>query len=884
MTGNDIRQRFLDYFATKGHQVVSSSSLVPYNDPTLLFTNAGMNQFKETFLGREKRDYVRAASAQKCVRAGGKHNDLENVGRTARHHTFFEMLGNFSFGDYFKQKAIEYGWEFLTQEMGLPPAKLWISVYEEDAEAYELWRDVIGVPEERIIRMGAKDNYWSMGDTGPCGPCSEIHIDQGEHMRCGPQCEIGVCECDRFLELWNLVFMQFDRAEDGTLTPLPKPSIDTGMGLERIAAVVQGVYSNFDCDLLRGLISYIEELSGKGYGHSDDDDISMRVIADHSRAMAFLISDGVLPSNEGRGYVLRRIMRRAARHAKMLGFREPILYQTADRVVAMMGQAYPELQQRRDFLAKVIHNEELRFVATLENGLRILNDAVARLKAEGRTELPGELIFKLYDTYGFPVDLTADIVEKEGFTLDEAGFEEHMEQQRQQARASWGGSGEEAVAPLYRQLYDEGLRSEFTGYNRLQDLAEIKALVKDGQLVSQVQEGDKAEIVTAISPFYGESGGQVGDIGTIATANGRFQVEDTQRPVPNLIVHRGHMLQGSLATGDAADLVVEDDARAHTARNHTATHILHAVLQEMLGDHIKQAGSLVTPERLRFDFTHFAALSNDELVRIEAEVNRRIRRNDAVDQAEMSLEEAQSQGATALFGEKYGEQVRVIRLGDYSLELCGGTHAEAAGDIGLFKILQESGISAGVRRIEAVTGLQAWQYIRQQEETLQELAHMLKTDTAQLPQRLSRMVERQRTLERELETLQDKLHAEQAADLLAQVQEIDGIRLLATEVEADSGKALRDMSDPMRNKLGSGVLVLGSRQGDKAQLLVAVSKDLTDKLHAGNLVRELAAQVGGKGGGRPDLAQAGGNAPQALPTALEQASELLKQQLTAANQ
>jgi alanyl-tRNA synthetase len=882
MTGNDIRTRFLQFFQERGHAVVPSSALIPHNDPTLLFINAGMNQFKDVFLGREKRDYVRATSAQKCVRAGGKHNDLENVGQTARHHTFFEMLGNFSFGDYFKQDAIAHAWHFLTEEMGLSKDKLWVTVFREDDEAYDIWRNQQGIPEERLIRMGEKDNFWSMGDTGPCGPCSEILIDQGESMTCGDNCGIGKCDCDRYLELWNLVFMQFNRDADGTMHPLPKPSIDTGMGLERITAVMQGVQSNYDCDLLRGIIAYVEELSGKRYGDDPAHDMSMRVIADHSRATAFLIADGVLPSNEGRGYVLRRIMRRAARHAKMLGFADPVLYRTASYVLQSMAEAYPEPAQRTDYVAKIVKIEEERFIQTLDNGLRILNEEVADLKAAGANVLAGDVAFKLYDTFGFPLDLTADILRSENVTIDEAGFEACMEEQRQKAREHWKGSGEEAIAGIYRQLVEDGMRTRFTGYDELTGQGEVLAILLDGQPVASAPQGARVEIVTAVTPLYGESGGQTGDRGTIATADAQVTVSDTRKPLPELFVHVGEIVSGTLRTGDTATLSVDRERRQATALNHTATHLLQAALVEVLGEHVKQAGSLVTPERLRFDFVHFSAMTAEELEQVETLVNRRIRENAGVDTREMAHDEAVTAGATALFGEKYGDKVRVVRVGDISMELCGGTHAQASGDIGLFKILQETGIAAGVRRIEAVTGAKALDVIRDQERTLDHLAALIKTDRPQLEGRLRKLLERQKELEREVESLQGKLNADQAGDLLQQAVHIDGINVVCGRVDNLDGKALRELADQVRDRLSSGVLVLGSAHDGKAGLLVAVTKDLTKRLQAGALVKQLAAMVGGGGGGRPDLAQAGGSNPEQLGEALASVPQLITQALNAA--
>nr|WP_305882406.1 alanine--tRNA ligase [Desulfuromonas sp. KJ2020] len=875
MTGNDIRARFLKFFEDRGHTVVSSSSLVPHNDPTLLFTNAGMNQFKDLFLGREKRPYVRAASSQKCVRAGGKHNDLENVGRTARHHTFFEMLGNFSFGDYFKKEAIAFAWEFLTVDLKLDKSRLFVTVFTDDDEAADIWHEQEGVPRERIYRFGEKDNFWSMGDTGPCGPCSEIFWDNGSEVGCGsPDCAVG-CDCDRYMEIWNNVFMQFDRSADGTLTPLPKPSVDTGMGLERITTVMQGVKSNYDTDLLRTLIAYVEELAGKTYGAAESDAVSMRVIADHSRATAFLIADGVLPSNEGRGYVLRRIMRRAMRHAKMLGFQEPMLYRTAQRVMEQMQGAYPELAERRDYVAKVVLNEEERFMQTLDNGLRILNEAVEKLKKQGETVVPGDVVFQLYDTFGFPVDLTADIVEAEHFTLDEAGFEACMEKQRQKAREHWKGSGEEAIAAIYRQLVEEGMRCEFTGYGALTDYGTILAILKDGQRLEEAREGEEVEVITSVTPFYGESGGQVGDRGEISTGLGHGQILDARKPIPELTVHQVRVLSGSLRQGDAADLKVDGGIRQATALNHTATHILQAVLVDLLGDHVKQAGSLVTPERLRFDFIHFSPLSKEELLRVEREVNCRIRENQKVETREMAHQEAVSAGATALFGEKYGDTVRVVRVGEFSLELCGGTHTQSAGDIGLFKILQESGIAAGVRRIEAVTGPKALEAVQEQEEYLDNLAALVKSNRDQLAKRVQKLLEQQKMLERELESLQGRLQSGQADQLLEQVKEVAGVKLLAARVAAMDGKSLRELADQLRDRLQSGVLALGCDYEGKVNLLVAVTKDLSGRLHAGQLIKELAEKVGGKGGGRPDLAQAGGSQPEKLAAALKDVEALV---------
>ena len=874
MTGSEIRKRFLDYFAKNGHTVVASSSLVPHNDPTLLFTNAGMNQFKDCFLGDEKRDYVRAASSQKCVRAGGKHNDLENVGRTARHHTFFEMLGNFSFGDYFKKEAIAYAWEFLTRDLKLDTDRLYVTVYTDDDEAADIWHEQEGVPRERIFRF-EEDNFWAMGDTGPCGPCSEIFWDNGPEMSCGsPDCNVG-CDCDRYMEIWNNVFMQFNRQPDGTLEPLPKPAVDTGMGLERITTVMQGVQSNYDTDIIRGIIAHIEKLAGKTYGDHNDNDVSMRVMADHSRATAFLISDGVLPSNEGRGYVLRRIMRRAMRHAKMLGFEEPVLYKVCRFVMESMSEAYPEVLDRLEYVAKVVINEEERFIQTLDNGLRILNDEIQKLAADKKKSIPGDVVFKLYDTYGFPIDLTADIVEKDGLTLDEAGFETCMEEQRRKAREHWKGSGEEAVAAVYKQLLEGGVTSEFSGYLSTSDNSHISVILKDGKKVETATAGDAVEIISQLTPFYGESGGQAGDCGSINTDTAKIEINDTRKPAEGLTVHIGKVVSGSIKIGEAAELNVDKEKRQATALNHTATHILQATLIDILGDHVKQAGSLVSPDRLRFDFTHFSAPSSAELIQIEDEVNRRIRENRAVDSVEMAADDAIANGATALFGEKYGDTVRVISVGDFSKELCGGTHVQAAGDIGLFKIISEGGIAAGVRRIEALTGDNAIRTIHEQEQTIRSIADLLKSEPSKVESRIQKLLEQQKELEKEMSTLQSRLNSERSGELLDQAQEIKGIKVLAARADGLDGKKMREMADQLRDKIASGVIILGGENDGKAALLVAVTPDLTDKLQAGTIIKSLAEQVGGRGGGRPELAQAGGSEPANLDKALDSVTEVI---------
>jgi alanyl-tRNA synthetase len=876
MTGSEIRNRFLDYFARRGHTVVPSSGLVPRNDPTLLFTNAGMNQFKDCFLGLEDRGYYRAASSQKCVRAGGKHNDLENVGRTARHHTFFEMLGNFSFGDYFKKEAIAFAWEFLTRDMGLDRDRLYVTVYTDDDEAADIWHLQEGVPRERIYRFGEKDNFWAMGDTGPCGPCSEIFWDNGPGVGCGsPDCAVG-CDCDRYMEIWNNVFMQFNRDASGTLIPLPKPAVDTGMGLERISTVIQGVTSNYDTDLFQGIIRHLEKLADKRYRENDRDDVSLRVIADHARATTFLICDGVLPSNEGRGYVLRRIMRRAARHAKMLGVAEPLLYRAVDAVNAMMGEAYPELLAQKDYIKKVIRAEEERFAETLDRGLAILNEEVASLRRGGETVVPGDVVFKLYDTFGFPVDLTADIVEAEGFSLDEDGFALCMERQRLMGRENWKGSGEEGVGETYKLLHSQGLTTAFVGYHEQTAYAPVTAIIRGGEATAEARAGEVVELVTATTPFYGESGGQSGDTGVISTGSAHLEVTDTIRPFPDLVVHRARVLDGTVRTGDAADLKVSVDRRKATARNHTATHILQSALRQVLGDHARQAGSLVTPERLRFDFSHFAAMTREELDRVESLVNSYILGNTTVSSEEMDVQEALESGATALFGEKYGDRVRVVRVGEVSTELCGGTHVSASGDIGLFKILSEGGIAAGVRRIEAVTGENALAFVRQLQEESHQVAALLKAEGGDPVERVSRLLVRQKELQREVETLKARLASAASDDILAGVREVAGVRVLAVAVDNADAKGLREMADLLKERMGSGIVVLGSAANDRANLLVAVTKDLTARFRAGDIIKQLAPLVGGNGGGKPELAQAGGTQPDRLPAALEAVYSLLE--------
>jgi alanyl-tRNA synthetase len=868
MTSDEIRKSFLNYFAERGHRVVSSSSLVPKNDPTLLFTNAGMVQFKGVFLTEETRDYIRATTSQKCVRAGGKHNDLENVGITARHHTFFEMLGNFSFGDYFKEGAIEMGWDLLIRQWGLPEDKMWITIYLEDDEAFHLWRK-IGISEDRIVRLGEKDNFWAMGETGPCGPCSEIIIDQGEGVGCGrPSCRVG-CDCDRYLELWNLVFMQFNRDQEGKFHPLAKPCIDTGMGLERITSILQGVRSNYDTDLFRPLLREVDAISHASYGKDPQADISIRVIADHSRAATFLISDGVLPSNEGRGYVLRRIMRRAIRHGKRLGIEGPFLDRVSSRVVELMRGAYPELMETRNFVAKVIRNEEERFSETLDSGLKILREELERLRKEKERILSGEVVFRLYDTFGFPPDLTAEILQEEGLGYDEAGFQTQMEEQRQKSKQSWQGIGEGKAKEVYRRAVNEGVKTVFAGYEEIQAESKILKLMKGDEIVSSANEGEEVEIITEKTPFYGESGGQVGDRGVIFHEKYSLEVVDTIKPVEELIVHQARVKRGMVKEGMDASLRVDPIRRRATALNHTATHLLQAVLKEVLGDHVRQAGSLVSAERLRFDFTHFAAIEKEELARIESLVNQKIRENLTIDTKVMAVEEALQMGAMALFGEKYGEKVRVVMASDFSRELCGGTHTSRTGDIGLFKVLNEMGVAAGVRRIEAVTGEAAYGHVQEEERELSQLSQALKANPGEIFQKVDRLLQRQKELERELLSLQGKLGHQEVLDLLSRVKEVKGIRLLSARIDGKDQKQMRDFIDQLKSRIGSGIVLLGGQSQNKVSLILGVTPDLLKRYSASELIKKISVYIGGTGGGRPDFAQAGGTDPDRLDGALK---------------
>ncbi|AXI62948.1 alanine--tRNA ligase [Pseudomonas kribbensis] len=863
MKSAEIREAFLRFFEEQGHTRVASSSLIPGNDPTLLFTNAGMNQFKDCFLGQEKRAYTRAVSSQKCVRAGGKHNDLENVGYTARHHTFFEMLGNFSFGDYFKRDAITYAWNFLTSEkwLNLPKEKLWVTVYASDDEAYDIWTKEVGVPAERMVRIGdnkgapyASDNFWTMGDTGPCGPCTEIFYDHGADIWGGPP---GSPEedGDRYIEIWNNVFMQFNRTADGVLHPLPAPSVDTGMGLERISAVLQHVHSNYEIDLFQSLLA----ASAKAIGCSNDNQASLKVVADHIRSCGFLIADGVLPSNEGRGYVLRRIIRRACRHGNKLGAKGSFFYQIVAALVAEMGEAFPELKSQQAHIERVLKAEEEQFAKTLEQGLKILEQDLAELKGD---VVPGDVVFKLYDTYGFPMDLTADIARERSLTIDEAGFEREMEAQRVRARSA------SSFGLDYNSLVKVDVDTEFTGYHATSGSAKVVALYKDGQSVDVLSEGQEGVVVLNQTPFYAESGGQVGDCGYLQAGNSRFDVRDTTK-TGGAFLHHGVLASGSLIVGAPVETHVEADVRHATSLNHSATHLLHAALRKVLGDHVQQKGSLVDSQRLRFDFSHFEAIKPEQIKALEDIVNAEIRKNSAVETEETDIETAKQKGAMALFGEKYGDNVRVLSMGgDFSVELCGGIHANRTGDIGLLKIISEGGVASGVRRIEAVTGAAALAYLNAAEEQLKEAASLVKGSRENLIDKLSAVLERNRALEKQLEQLQAKAAAAAGDDLSASAVDVKGVKVLAVRLDGQDGKALLALVDQLKNKLGRAVILLGSVHEEKVVLVAGVTKDLTGQLKAGDLMKQAAAAVGGKGGGRPDMAQGGGVDAGALDSAL----------------
>ena len=869
MTGNELRERFLKFFASKGHTIVHSSSLVPANDPTLLFTNAGMVQFKDVYLGLDRRPFTRATTAQKCVRAGGKHNDLDTVGRTARHHTFFEMLGNFSFGDYFKREAITYAWEFLTRVLELPPERLWVTVYQEDDEAYQLWQEIAGIPAERIVRVGEKDNFWAMGDTGPCGPCSEIIYDRGpEHACSSTPCALGACDCDRWLEIWNLVFMQYERDSNGNLSPLPRPSIDTGMGLERVASVLQGVDSNFDTDLIAPLIKAVEKITGRTYDPGEAG-FPFRVIADHARSCTFLIADGILPGNEGRSYVLRRILRRAARFGKALGIDEPFLYRLVDTVVAIMGGAYPEVAEQQEHIARVIEQEEIRFHETLNDGLKVLNGILERARQEGREVVSGLEAFTLYDTYGFPLDLTEEIAGEGGFKVDRDGFEKAMAAQRERARAAREDVKAYDFALAFAGALEDISGTAFTGYDQLEDKGTVLALFQEGARVTSLEANATGYVVLDRTPCYPEGGGQVGDRGELKWSGGQARVEDTRRLPDGKIVHQINVTAGTLVVGQEVEIAVDRERRQATARNHTVTHLLHRALKNILGEHVNQAGSLVTPERLRFDFTHFAPLTEEELRAVEAEVNQKILANLPVTTLETSYQEAKAMGATALFGEKYGERVRVVKIDAYSMELCGGTHLGSTSEAGSFRLVSESGIGAGVRRVEAVTGAAALEMALQDRQELATIAGLLKVPPAQATQRVRHLLEQNKENERELAQLRNELASYTIDKLLDRVQEVAGVPVLPARVQITDPEALREMAERLRSRLGSGVVVLGSQHDGRVNFVAMVSKDLVQRgIHAGNLLREVARIASGGGGGRADMAQAGGKDPGKLDQAL----------------
>ncbi|HJU04794.1 MAG TPA: alanine--tRNA ligase [Nitrospiraceae bacterium] len=886
-TARDLRKAFIRYFEGQGHTAVPSSPLIPQADPTLLFTNAGMNQFKGVFLGEERRPYTRAVSVQKCMRAGGKHNDLENVGYTGRHHTFFEMLGNFSFGDYFKNDAIRFGWDFLTKTVGLPKDRLWVTVFREDDEAHRIWAQQIGVPEERILRCGEKDNFWQMGDTGPCGPCSEIHYDQGPAIA-GDAFPNGAG--DRVLEIWNLVFMQYDRDATGTLTPLPKPSIDTGMGLERLTAVVQGVGSNYETDLFLPLLSAIGKRTGHRYGQDSANDRSMRVIADHLRATVFLMSDGVLPSNEGRGYVLRRIMRRAARHGRLLGVAEPFIHELTGVVVEEMGDAYPELRATAATVAEVTEGEEERFIATLDQGLPILNEMVAKARAANRQALGGEEVFKLYDTYGFPLDLIGEAAKEQGMAFDEAGFQGALEEQRERARKSAGfeaASAKPVIEELTRYLQVTDTISvqtsdkayvdrttRFVGYEQLEAEGTVQAILKGERLVKEAVEGDEIELVLDVTPFYAEGGGQVGDQGMLIGPEARIEIRETTKPAPDVVLHKGIVRVGRVREGERVQATVNRTLRHDAARNHTATHLVHAALRDILGPHVKQYGSLVAPNRLRFDFAHFKPLSSRDIDEAEALVNERIRVNNTVRTDVMDVQEAVSAGALAFFGDKYGDRVRVVTIDSFSKELCGGTHCRQTGEIGTFRIVSETGVAAGVRRMEALTGSGAMAQVKQLEADIRELSDLLKVGPADIVNKTRKLLAQLKDKERELD--QVKLRLASGAKEDAEIRTVHGVKVHAQRADGMDVAALRALADQIRDKMKSGVVALGAANDGKVSLLVVVTKDLIGTLRAGDLIREMAAEVGGTGGGRPEMAQAGGKNPERLDAAIEKVFALVE--------
>ena len=872
MKSSEIRTAFLEYFRSKDHRIVPSSPLIPRHDPTLLFVNAGMVQFKSIFLGEEKSTYSRATSCQKCMRAGGKHSDIENVGHTARHHTFFEMLGNFSFGDYFKREAMLFAWELLTGRFGLPKEKLYVSVYEQDDEAANLWTELTGIPAEKIVRLGPKDNFWQMGDTGPCGPCSEIIIDQGEDFGCGkPDCKVG-CDCDRYLELWNLVFMQYNRDESGALTPLPKPSIDTGMGLERITAVLQSKKTNFDTDIFAPIISAIETFSGVRYGRNIQSDISIKVIADHIRAIAFLLSEGLMPSNEGRGYVLRRIMRRASRHAKLLGVEGGFLYRLVDSVADAMGDIYPELLHERERASKFLLFEEERFSRTLEQGVRMLDDIMNAVKKAGKKSIPGKELFKLYDTYGFPLDLARDMAVDNHLFLDEESFHSEMEIQREKARASWVGE-EEAIASVYKELGAEIGKTLFMGYDTSESESTIKAIIRDGKVIKEAEPGETVELILDKTPFYGESGGQVGDAGAIYNNLAETDVINTKKEA-GLHAHVVKVKSGRLHVWDTVKCIVDKGKRTATARNHTATHLLHTALRAVIGEHVKQAGSYVSPERLRFDFSHFYQLDRKELENVEDFVNEKIRENTRVETETKEIKDALQSGVIALFGEKYGERVRVVRVPGVSAELCGGTHCSFTGEIGLFVIVSEGSVASGIRRIEALTGESAFAYLRQKKAELDQVKGLLKTDRPL--EKIEKLIGDAKLMEKEIQKLKTTSSRDAISDVLKEAFEIDGIKVVKIRQDGLNPNELRLLADNIKDRISSGIIVVSSVTDGNAAVVCMVTKDLTDRYHAGEIIKHLSRIGGGKGGGKPEMAQGGIRDLEKLDTALESLPDIVK--------
>ncbi|MCD6261773.1 MAG: alanine--tRNA ligase [Deltaproteobacteria bacterium] len=869
MNYKEIRRSFLDYFKDHGHKIVRSSSLIPHDDPTLLFTNAGMVQFKSLFLGETKRPYTRAASSQKCMRAGGKHNDLENVGYTLRHHTFFEMLGNFSFGDYFKEEAITWAWELLTEIYTLPKDRLYVSVYKDDDEAFRIWQEEIGLPPDRIVRLGDKDNFWSMGDTGPCGPCSEILIDQGPSFGCNrPDCGPG-CDCDRYLEIWNLVFTQFDRNKQGQLIPLPSPNIDTGMGLERLASVVQRVKSNYDTDLFAPIIRRIEDISGKRYGDDNQETIAFRVISDHTRASAFLIADGVMPSNEGRGYVLRRIIRRAIRFGQVLGITNRFFASVCMSVVETMGDDYEELVMAKDLIKGVINNEEKRFADTLDYSMRLLDEEIQKLRETGRNIISGDVAFKLYDTYGLSIDLLQDVARDKNLSVDIDGFNRAMLRQKIMSQKAWKGSGEAKIPKTYSAILSQGISCDFLGYNMLETPdAEVIAVLTAKQDQAAAQQGDEAEVILNKTPFYGQAGGQVGDTGWLINDEMRFRVTDTIKIDHKLIIHKGRLEKGIIKNHDMVHAIIDKDRRKATAANHTATHLLHAVLRDIIGEHVKQAGSLVSPDRLRFDFSHFTQVDWEKLMEIEQKVNNLIQKNMPVTTTEMSREEAMKTGAMAIFEERYGDVVRVVKIGDgVSMELCGGTHVRHTGDIAFFKIVSEEAVAANIRRIEALTGKAAVLYVQAQEKELRHASMLLKTN--RIAERIEHLLAELKNRERQIESLKARLLSKESENLTDGIKQIGKTKILAKKIKVDSPKELRESADRLRDKVGSGIIFLGAEKDGKAMLVCVVSKDLVKRFKAGEIIKETAELVGGKGGGRPDMAQGGGNRPEGINRAIE---------------